>query len=391
MPIFRYKGYRPDGSRAAGTIEADGLQDAIAAVRKQDIFPKEVGEFSPAESKWFLRRNDDVLLPYITRQLSTLLSSGVPLIEALKSLSEENKGVWKGLLVDIRETVSGGASLSRSLRAYPKIFPEFYVNMVEAGEQSSTLEKVLERLADFLEKQTAIRARIRVAMIYPVFMICVGFVVMSFLFTFVIPKIVRIFESSKAALPFATRVLIAISNLFVHYWWLLAGLSLALVYALRKLKESRSGMLDGWLLRMPGGVIQSLYFSRFARTLGFLLGGGLPMLKSLELSAKAVGNGVLENHIRDAGKRVAEGARLAASLEGFPPVLLQLISTGEKGGRLVEILNKAADSYEEEFGRKVQKALSLLEPSMILLMGLVVGFIVLAVLLPMFQLNQLVK
>ena len=391
MPIFYYKGYRSDGSQAAGTLEADGVQDAIAAIKARGIYPKDVGAFHHKEQRWFSRKYDATLLPYITRQLSTLLSSGVPLIDALRSLSDENRGFWKGVLVGIRENVAAGASLSRALEAHPKLFPEFYINMVAAGEQSGALDRVLIRVADFLEKQASIQSKLRAAMIYPVFMASVGFVVMSFLFTFVVPKIVKIFENSKSALPFITVVLIKISNLFVNYWWLLIILAVALVAAMKRLRERHGRYLDAVKLKLPGNVLQSLYFGRFARTLGFLLGGGLPMLKSLELSAKSTGNIVIEERIRQAAKGVAEGARLSTSLEGFPPVLLQLIATGEKSGSLVEVLDKTADSYEEDFERRVQKALALLEPSMILLMGLVVGFIVLAVLLPMFQLNQLVK
>ncbi len=312
-------------------------------------------------------------------------------MEALKSLSDENKGFWQGLLVAVRERVSAGSSLSRALEEYPEIFPSFYVNMVAAGEQSSTLDRVLAMLSDFLDKQNAIKERIRIALIYPVLMICVGFVVLVFLFTFVIPKIVRIFENSKSSLPFITVVLIGISNLFLHYWWLMAGILAALGFAARKAHRNRRDMLDRFKLKLPGGILQSLYYARFARTLGFLLDGGLPMLRSLELSAKAIGNMAIETTMKAAGKKLAEGGRLSASLKGFPPVLLQLISTGEKGGNLAEVLSKAADSYEDEFGRRVQKALSLLEPAMILLMGLLVGFIVLAVLLPMFQMNQLIK
>jgi general secretion pathway protein F len=391
MPIFYYKGYKTDGTQATGTLEADGIQDAIATIKARGIYPKDVGTFHHKENRWLSKKYDAALLPYITRQLSTLLSAGVPLIDALRSLSDENRGFWKGVLVGIRENVSAGASLSRALEAHPKLFPEFYVNMVSAGEQSGTLDKVLIRVSDFLEKQASIKSKLRTAMIYPVFMASVGFVVMSFLFTFVVPKIVKIFENSKSALPFITVVLIKISNLFVNYWWLIIILAIAFVMAMRRLRERHGGYLDGLKLKLPGNVLQSLYFGRFARTLGFLLGGGLPMLKSLELSAKSTGNIVIENRIRQAAKGVAEGARLSTSLEDFPPVLLQLIATGEKSGSLVEVLNKTADSYEEDFERRVQKALALLEPSMILLMGLVVGFIVLAVLLPMFQLNQLVK
>ena len=392
MPIFQYRGYKTDGSSASGTLEADGLQDAIFRVKRLGVYPKEVGEFIFREEKQKWRRgSDNTLLPHVTRQLSTLLSSGVPLMEALKSLSEENRGFWKNLLVTVRERVSGGASLSRALEGYQTVFPEFYVNMIAAGEQSGTLDKVLSRLADYLERQTAIRAKVRMSMMYPTFMACVGFLVLSFLFTFVIPKIVKIFEDNKAALPFVTVILIAISHVFVKYWWALIGLVGGLALGTRRFLSRHRAWVDHMKLRLPGQVIQSLYFSRFTRTLSFLLAGGLPMLRALELSAKSLGNTFLENRIVEAAKMVAEGASLSGSLDQFPPTLLQLIMTGEKSGRLAEILNKAADSYEEDFSRKIQNALSLLEPMMILAMGFVVGFIVLAVLLPMFQLNQLVK
>jgi general secretion pathway protein F len=391
MPIFHYKGYRPDGSAASGTVEAEGLQDAVAEVKALGVYPKKVGEYRHEEKKWSRSSADDAILPHITRQLSILLSSGVPLIEALRSLADEKKGHWRGVLVRIREGVAGGASLSRALGSEKKVFPEFYVNMVAAGEQSGTLDKVLIRVADFLERQAAVRSKIRMSMVYPLFMVSVGFIVLSFLFTFVVPKIVKIFENTKSALPFITVVLIRISNLFVHYWWLLALLLAAVGFGWRRVAEKYRRRIDGLKLKVPGGVMQSLYYGRFARTLGFLLSGGLPMLQSLELAAKSTGNVVVEQRVTEAARKVAEGARLSASLEAFPSVLLQLIATGEKSGSLAEILEKAADSYEEDFERKVQKALSLLEPSMILAMGLMVGFIVLAVLLPIFQLNQLVK
>ncbi|MFO0753338.1 MAG: type II secretion system F family protein [Thermodesulfovibrionales bacterium] len=390
MPIFHYKGYKRDGSPVAGAIEADGLQDALSGIRAQEIFAKEVREHRNVKS-WLPSRDHAALLPPVTRQLSTLLSSGVPLMDALRSLSEEHKGFWKGLLLDVRERVSGGASLSRALEGYPGIFPEFYRTMVAAGEQSGTLDRILDRLADFLERQAGVRAKVRIALIYPSFMAGVGCAVLSFLFAFVIPKIVRIFESSKSALPLITQLLIVLSNLVIHYWWLLAAAALAGAAGVREIRKRRRDLIDAVKLRLPGNLVQSLYYARFARTLGFLLEGGLPLLRALELSAKSVGNVVLESRINGAARRIAEGARLSSSLEGFPPVLLQLIATGEKGGKLAEVLDKAADSYEEEFGRRVQQALSLLEPVMILLMGVAVGFIVLAVLLPMFQLNQLVK
>jgi len=391
MPIFQYRGYKRDGSLATGSLEADGLQDAILSVKELGVYPKEVQESLPG-AKWELhRRRDNTLLPQVTRQLSTLLSSGVPLMEGLKSLAEENKGFWRELLVSVRERVAGGASLSRALEEQQRVFPEYYVHMIEVGEQSGTLDKVLPGMADFLEKQSAIRAKMMLAMIYPTFMVTMGFLVISFLFTFVIPKIVKIFEDTKAALPFITILLIKISHLFLNYWWAILILLAAITFGAQRLRERHRNLVDALKLRIPGKIVQNLYLARFTRTLCLLLKGGLPMLRALELSGRSMGNTILERRIMEVARKVAEGASLSASLDGFPPVLRQLVATGEKGGKLDEVLSRAADSYEEEFSRKIQGALSLLEPLMILLMAGVVGFIVLGVLLPIFQLNQLVK
>ncbi len=391
MPIFQYRGYRSDGSEAAGTLEASSLKDAVLKLKESGLYPKNVKEAIHRRSLSLFHRFDASLLPSITRQLSTLLSSGVTLMDALSSISEENRGLWGNMLVNIKERVAAGSSFSKALEDYEKVFPEFYVNMVAAGEASGNLDDVLSRLSDFLEARANLRSKVRASMVYPIFMICIGFVVLSFLFTFVIPKITKIFKDTESALPFITIVLITISDIFHNYWWLLLGIISVAVFGLRRLRERNRLFIDRLVLRLPGNILQSLYFGRFTRTFSSLLGGGLPVLRALEFAAKSIGNKILETKISDAGKRVAEGARLSASLEGFPPVLLQLIATGEKSGRLVEVLKKAADSYEEEFSRRVQKALSLLEPGVILFMGLIVGFIVLAVLLPIFQLNQLIK
>jgi general secretion pathway protein F len=312
-------------------------------------------------------------------------------MDALSSIAEEHKGYWQNMLISIKERIAGGSSLSKALEGYEKIFPEFYVNMVAAGEASGTLDMVLRRLSNFLESQANLKSKVSMAMIYPTIMICIGFIVLSFLFTFVIPKITSIFKDTESALPFVTVVLIAISDIFHNYWWLLLIMLFGGMFGLKRLREKNRLFLDRLMLRLPGDILQTLYLTRFTRTLSSLLEGGLPVLRSLELAAKSIGNSVLEKRVRDAERHVAEGARLSASLEGFPPVLLQLIATGERSGKLVEVLKSAADSYEDEFSRKVQKALSFLEPGMILIMGFIVGFIVLAVLLPIFQLNQLIK
>ncbi len=391
MPIFKYRGYTSDGRDVSGNIEATGPNDAMLRVRAEGVFPSEVTESGATGKKRIFRGTDESFLPNLTRQLSILLSSGVPLMEAFQSLAAEHKGFYRELLIAVKEKVSGGARLSKALEDFGSIFPEFYINMVHSGEQSGTLDKVLMQLADFLESQNSVRAKVRSAMIYPLLMMSVSIIVLSFLFTFVIPKIVKIFNDTKASLPFITLVLIFVSNMFIRYWWVLAGLAIGAGLLIKRFLAARRLLVDGLILRLPGNVIQSLYYSRFARTLGFLLEGGLPMLKALSLSARSMGNRRLEATVLNAERRVAEGQNLSSTLEGFPPVFLQLISTGEKSGRLPETLNRAARSYEEEFNRKVNRMVSLFEPAMILVMGLVVLFIVLAVLLPMFQLNQLIK
>jgi len=392
MPIFQYRGYRSDGSEVTGTLEANSYKDAVVRLKDSGLYPKTVQETIYKKRFTIFRRSDPSLLPLTTRQLSTLLSSGVPLMDALSSIAEEHKGgYWRNMLISIKERIAGGSSLSKALEGYEKIFPEFYVNMVAAGEASGTLDMVLKRLSDFLESQANLKSKVSMAMVYPTIMICIGFVVLSFLFTFVIPKITSIFKDTESALPFVTVVLITTSDIFHNYWWLLLIMLFGGMFGLKRLREKNRLFLDRLMLRLPGDILQTLYLTRFTRTLSSLLEGGIPVLRSLELAAKSIGNSVLEKRVRDAEQHVAEGARLSASLEGFPPVLLQLIATGERSGKLVEVLKSAADSYEDEFSRKVQKALSFLEPAMILIMGLIVGFIVLAVLLPIFQLNQLVK
>jgi len=391
MPIFNYTGYDGHGSPISGELEATGHGDASSIIRSQGVFIESIREKNSSSNKTIGNLRKSSFLPGMTRHLSILLSSGVPLLEAFQSLSRENRGVYKAMLLSIKEKIEGGSSLGRAMHHFRGVFPDFYVNMVEAGEASGQLDRVLDRLADFLEKQHSIKLKIRSSTLYPMIMLSVSIIVLSFLFTFVIPKIVKIFRDTKTVLPFATQVLLFVSNVFVNYWWLLALIFLFFTLYIRKLVRNHRYQVDGLLLKLPGGVMQSLYYGRFARTLSFLIEGGLPMLKALSLAANSMGNKVLEASVVRAEERVAEGQRLSASLDLFPPMFLQLIATGEKSGKLSETVKRAADSYEEDFNRKIDRTVSLFEPAMIVFMGLVVCFIVLAVLLPMFQLNQLVK
>jgi general secretion pathway protein F len=390
MPIFRYKGYSDSGSRAEGVIEADNRSDAVLKLKAQGIFPKEVIE-SGSQKRLTLFRPSPHILADMTRRLATLHTSGVPLIDAFSALSNEQKGQWKTILVDLKDALAGGSSLDRAMQSHPEIFPDFYTGMIAAGESSGRLDEVLTKLADYLETDVSIKSRVRTALIYPSFMACISIVILFFLFTFVIPKITRVFEDTSTALPMITVVLIWVSAFFRKFWWLIVLLILGALWLTGKARERNREFFDRLILLEPTGTVMSLYMLRFCLTLGFLLSGGLPILKSLQLTAKAVGNAHIEKIITAAESRVSQGASLSGSLSGFPPTLLQIMSTGEQTGRLPELLQKSAATYEEEFDRRLQRFIGMLEPSLILLMGLIVGFIVVAVLLPIFELNQIMQ
>lgn len=391
MPIFKYQGYKQDGSEIKGTVEADGQKDASIKIKAIGVLPKEITEAIFFKKKILQWKRLPSLLPDITRSLSTMLSSEVPLIEAVGAIASEQKGQWKGILTDIKDRLSAGATLARATQAYPLIFPDFYTSMVAAGENSGRLTEVLSKLADFLEAQTSIRNKVQTSLIYPLFMAFVSILILSFLFTFVVPKITKIFEETAAALPLITVILIWVSTAFRKFWWLLLLLAAGAVVFYQWFKKTKREKIDLILLKLPFGTLQSLYMARFSMTMSFLLSGGIPILSALQLTAKVTGNAVLENKIMAAQNLVSQGAKLSTSLEGFPPTFLQIISTGEKSGQLAEVLERAAISYEAEFDKKLQRVVSLLEPILILFMGLIVGFIVIAVLLPIFELNQLIK
>ncbi len=383
MTAFRYKAYAGAGRETSGVITAETEKEAALKLREQGIYPRQLTPQKTSASKV-----NSSALPFMTRELSLLLASGVPVLDALRSLQGEAKGPWADLLGNIADDVTSGMRFSRALQQYG-VFPEFYVRMVASGEASGTMEAVMRSLADFLEEEARTKARIKSALIYPAFMVVVGTIILSFIFAFVMPKITRIFIDSGKALPLVTRILIFISSAFVNYWWAMMLAVIVAGYGLRGYLRKNRLKVDGLL--MGFALTRSLYLSRFTRAFGFLLDGGLPVLKALELSGPSSGNRRIETEVREARQRLSEGADLSQALHGFPPVFTQLLSTGQKSGQLAPAVKKAASSYEEDFKRRLDRALALMEPTMILVMGAIVGFIVFSVLLPIFQLNQLVK
>lgn len=403
MPTFHYKGYDSQGRSSSGRLEADSLRTAREQLRKQGLLPTELDEeISQARQGLlgrFTKRISVAELALFTRRLATLVAASVPLHEALTALHRQEKNrELQNLLGRVRGRLAEGATLARSMSEEPQLFKENYIAMVSAGEAGGALDKVLLRLADFLERQEQLRRTVSNALAYPVLMAMVGSGVMIFLLTFVIPKITGIFVDSKATLPFLTVALLAVSNCLRQWWWLFMILLVLLLLLYRRLEKRSPFMLkrDSWLVRMPlfGHLIQLLILSRFSNILALLLGSGVPLLKALEISTEAVVNRAYRNLLQQARVSVAEGGSLSGTLgtsDLFPPMLLHLINVGEKSGTLVESLETAGQSYEREFEASTTKMVGLLEPVMILLMGLMVGLVVIAVLLPIFQLNQLIK
>lgn len=405
MPIYEYKGVNAGGKNISGVLDGESLKTVKAKLRKDGIVVLEVregGAVRAARSREFSFGGGRVKagdLANATRQLATLLSSGLPLMEALNVLvdQEENQSL-KGTLASVRDSVRGGSSLTDALKTNAKVFSPLYGNMVAAGEASGTLEITLDRLADFLEEQVRFRGRLAAALAYPALMTVIGIGVLFFLFSFVLPRVVGMFEDMRQQLPFITLALLAVVNVLSRFWWLiLIALGGAGWYANRYLgTPAGREKADGWLLRMPvfGTLIRMIAVSRFTRTLGTLLQSGVPTLTALDIVQNVIGNTVLAEAVRKARESVREGESIAEPLRRsrlFPPVVVQMVSVGEKSGELEKMLLKVSDSFDRTVESRIAGLMSLVEPAIILVMGLIIGFIVIAILLPILQMSSAVR
>lgn len=404
MPVYEYKGVNASGKSISGVLDGESLKTVKAKLRKDGIVVLEVHEGSAvraARSREFsfgARRIKSADLANATRQLATLLSSGLPLMEALNVLvdQEENQAL-KGAIASVRDSVREGSSFTDALKTNAKVFSSLYGNMVAAGEASGTLEITLDRLSDFLEEQVRFRGRLTAALAYPALMTVIGIGVLFFLFSFVLPRVVGMFEDMKQQLPFITLALLAVVNVLSKFWWLiLLTLGGAGWYVKRYLSTpAGKEKMDGWLLRMPvfGTLIRMIAVSRFTRTLGTLLQSGVPTLTALDIVQNVIGNSVLVEAVRKARESVREGESIADPLRRshlFPPVVVQMISVGEKSGELEKMLLKVSDSFDRTVESRISGLMSLVEPAIILVMGLIIGFIVIAILLPILQMSSAV-
>jgi general secretion pathway protein F len=402
---FEYKALDASGREKKGVIEGDAPRQVRQQLRDQGWIPLEVEEVSQRETvaggrPAFLQRGiSPTDLALITRQLATLVRAGLPLEECLRAVSQQtDRGRLKSMLLAVRSRVMEGHTLASGLGDFRHIFPELYRTTVEAGESSGHLDSVLERLADYTESRQQMRQKIQLAVFYPALLTTVAILVVGGLMTYVVPQVVQVFNNIGQQLPALTLGLIAVSDFLRNYGiLLLIAIALLVAFAMWLLRfEDNRRVVHRYLLRVPlaGRLVRGLETGRFARTFSILTASGVSVLEALRISAQVIANLPMREAVNEAAARVREGAGIAASLERsgyFPSMTVHLIASGEASGKLEEMLERAAINQEREIETLIAAVLGLFEPLLILLMGGVVLIIVLAILLPIFDLNQLVK
>lgn len=408
MPVYEYTALDIKGKTISGIIDADSSRTARQKLRTSKIFPvsiEEVHDTSKIKTKKSFSFKDSFsrVRPYeismMTNQLATLLGAGLPLVSAMDALiSQIRSQAFKKMLAKIKDSIVEGNSFARSLSLFPGTFSSLYINMVKAGETSGALDIVLERLADITEKQEALKNRIRAAMAYPVLMSLIGMLVLFFLLTFIVPNITSIFSEMNQTLPAPTLFLIKISGFFKNYWWMIFIVLTVILFVLNSIRKTVKGryFFDKTKLLLPrfGILSKKIAVARFSRTLGSLLDNGVPMLSSLEIVKNIVDNALISDAIEAASKEVGRGQGLGPALAGtkmFPDLTIQMILVGEQSGKLEAMLDKIADVFENEVENSIMSMTSLLEPVMILIMAVIVGFIVLSICLPIFEMSTLVR
>jgi len=405
MGAFEYTALDAQGKERKGLIEGDTAKHVRQMLREKQLLPMEIQEAAESElkrgrAKRFMRRSLSTLdLALLTRQLATLLRSGLPLEESLQAVAEQTeKPRVQRIVLGVRSKVVEGHPLADGLRDFPAAFPEIYRATVAAGEQSGKLDSVLERLSDYTESRQVMGQQVSNALVYPIVLMVLSFAIVSFLLAYVVPQVVAVFEQGHQELPIATRILIGMSDGIRNYWYYGLALLGFGTWGFRRWLRSPESRLrfDRLMLRVPlaGKLIRGLNTARFARTFSILTASAVPVLEALKISADVVNNLPMKNAVVDAALRVREGAPIGKSLAArkiFPPMMIHLISSGESSGELEKMLERAAGNQEREMDGLLSTMTNLLGPFMVVFMGAVVMFIVIALLLPIFQLNDLVK
>ena len=399
MALYEYSSFDAQGKKQRGVVEALSQKAASRKLRGQGLFPTKLVAATNAvgsAQRTFFRRVSAVQMGVATRQLATMLAAGMPLDEALAMVAEQQtQGSLGSILTRVRDDVLQGSALHVALQAHPNIFPPLYTNMVQVGEASGTLDKVLLQLAEFTDEQARFNSQMKAALTYPILMFLVGSGVLLFLMTFVVPKITRMLEDLEQTLPLPTMLLMSFSAFLAAYWWLLLLVAIGLLFSARRFSLTARGRFwfdqKKYSIPVLGSLALQGATARFARTTATLLHSGVPLLTALEIVQNLLGNNYLQRALEVVREKVTEGAGLSGPLSEagvFPAMLPQMAAVGERSGELEGMLFKVAEIYEHQVQTRLNGLMALLEPLMILFMGTVVGFIVLAILLPIFQASQ---
>jgi type IV pilus assembly protein PilC len=395
MPNYVWKGRNRTGIVQEGVLAADTKEVALTTLRRQNIVVTGIRERGKEISLTKMgRRVPSKILAVFTRQFSVMIDAGLPLVQCLEILAnqQEHKNFAK-ILLQVRQDVEAGSTLADAMRRHPKAFDDLYVNMVAAGEAGGILDTILQRLSTYIEKAVKLRAQVRAALIYPIAVICIAAIVVAVILLKVIPTFAALFTSLGAELPFPTRVVIWASNALARYFIFVVVFIAAGIFFFRRYYKTYRGrrVVDGAMLKAPiiGMILRKIAVARFCRTLATLTSSGVPILESLDITARTAGNAIVEDAIIETRKSVENGKTLVEPLrdsEVFPNMVVQMIGVGEQTGALDAMLNKIAEFYEDEVDIAVAGLVKLLEPVMIFILGVVIGGIVIAMYLPMFTL-----
>jgi type IV pilus assembly protein PilC len=405
MPQFKYTARNTQGKTIEGTIEAPIQRAAVDKLRSQRFTVVAVNEVKQASGESILAKlnpfrkkvkNKDLVI--FSRQLATLVSAGVPIVQGLNILLDQIQSpVFKKVINAVRADIEGGVAIADALKKQPAAFSELYVSMIRAGETGGVLDAILERLSAYLEAAEELRGKVKGAMVYPIVISGVAAAVTIFLLVAVIPTFKTVFASFGGELPLATRGLLAVSDFLKHYFLILLAAPIGTYIALSKWYQTENGkrMIDGRLIRLPvfGDLLRKVSVAKFTRTLGTLIKSGVPILQALDTVAKTAGNQVIEDAIQSCRESIREGEKIADPLKKagvFPAMVIQMISVGEETGNLEIMLTKIADFYDQEVDTSVKAMTSLIEPLIICVMGVVIGSIVICMFLPIFQMSSLI-
>jgi len=397
MATFTYTARSFAGEMRTATLEAQSRDDVIAQLRRQRLNVVKIDEAIPKKPKGGHIKMRDIVI--LTRQFSTMINAGLPLVQAMTILADQSQNkTLSEIMRKVVFDVESGNTVADALGKHPKAFSSLYVNMVAAGEAGGILDTILMRLATFMEKNDALIRKVKGAMIYPGVIMAVAGLAITVLLIFVIPVFENLFASAGLALPLPTRIVMGMSRFLKGYWYVVLGTIVASVFMFKRYAATSDGRLkiDRFLLKVPvlGDVLRKSAVSRFTRTLGTLVSSGVSILDGLEITAKTAGNRVVQDAIMESRASIAGGDTIAAPLKKsgvFPPMVISMISVGEQTGGLDEMLSKIADFYDEEVDAAVSNLLSLLEPVMIVFLGVVVGGMVVAMYLPIFDMINAVQ